>query len=106
MKRLDVVWTRGPSDEDEGFQHRYIIVEIREPWLAVDGDQLILPVYLVERDGAELTDQEPALLKQYGGESLLNDMLLADADLEVGSRWEIGHEEERGRYAGPIPSDD
>lgn len=88
MNRLPVEWLAAPGEEDEipddGLE---LAFTLREPWVAVDADQLILPITV--EDKTTITVEEPydALLKQYGGEGLLNDMLLADADLEAGSSW-------------------
>lgn len=106
MNRLPVFWVPAPDEDDSEDWDRYIAFRVREDWVAVDSDQLLLPVTLLERDGENLEDPQPGLLKQYGGEGLLNDMLMADEDLEKGTEWIVGHAEGRGRYAHPVPTDD
>lgn len=60
---------------------------IAEEWVAVDADQLILPIVVEDKTTISVEDEYRALLKQYGGESLLNDMLMSDQDVEQGTRW-------------------
>jgi len=105
MKRMPVYWVPAPDEEDPEDQDHYIGFILREEWVAVDDDQLILPISLIERDG-ENFDPEPGLLKQYGGEALLNDLLMSDTELEKGTKWIIGHEEGTGRYLEPAAPDD
>lgn len=104
MNRLPVFWVPAPEEDDPDDYDRYVAIRLRDNWVAVDSDQLILPVTITERDGVDL-DPEPGLLKQYGGEGLLNDMLLADQEVEAGSEWIVGHAEGRGRYIEAIPDD-
>lgn len=106
MNRLPVFWVPAPDEDDTDDFERYISFRVREDWLAVDSDQLIIPVTLTERDGTTLDEPQPGLLKQYGGEGLLNDILMADQDLEPGSRWLISHQEGTGRTAEPLPDSD
>lgn len=106
MNKIPVFWVPAPDEDDPDDFDRYIAFRLREEWVAVDNDQLILPVSLLERDGQELEGPQPGILKQYGGEGLLNEMLMSDGDLEKGSEWLVGHMEGRGRYAQPLPSDD
>lgn len=101
MNRRPVVWVPAPDEEDPEDFDRYIAFRVAGEWLAVDADQLILPIVLVERDGEEI-DEQPAILKQYGGEGLLNDLLMAEQDLEQGSEWIVGHQEGVGRYVEEI----
>lgn len=105
MNRLPVVWVPAPDEDDPDDFDRYVAFRLREDWLSVDADQLILPITITERDGEEI-DPRPAILKQYGGEGLLNDLLMADQQLEPGTKWVIGHQEGTGRYCNPIPTDD
>lgn len=101
MERLPTFWVATNDQEEEQAVDRYICVRLRDEWLAVDDDQLIMPVTLLERDGEDL-DPEPGLLKQYGGERLLNDLLMADTDFEAGTEWIIGYQSNRGRYIQPV----
>lgn len=101
MNRIPVFWVPAPDQENSEDLERYISFRIRENWLAVDSDQLILPVTVTERDG-ESIEPRPGLLKQYGGEGLLNDLLLADQELEEGSEWLLSHQEGVGRTIEPI----
>lgn len=102
MKRLPVFWVSAPDEQETDDFERSITFRVTDDWLAVDSDQLILPITLIERDGEQLDEPEPGLLKQYGGEMLLNDLLLAEQDLEAGTRWLLGHQEGRGRYITPL----
>jgi hypothetical protein len=105
MNRLPVFWVGRPDDDDPDDVERSIYFRVTEDWLAVDSDQLILPITLLGRDGEEVEDGKPGLLKQYGGESLLNDLLLADKDLEAGSEWVISYDVDMGFQAYPVTSD-
>lgn len=94
MERLQVFWLSRPEDDDEDSNavgdYRAMRVRIHEEWVAVDADQLILPVTLLWRFDEEGLFQEsgqPGLLKQYGGERLLNDLLLAEKDPAKGTEW-------------------
>lgn len=106
MNRLPVFWVGRPDDDDPDDGERSIHFRLTEEWLAVDSDQLILPVALLGRDGETFEDGKPGLLKQYGGESLLNDLLLSDEDLEVGTEWVISYDSDIGFEAYPVPTDD
>lgn len=70
-----------------------------DDWFAVNDEQLILPIKLLARDGTDLDEPQKGLLKQYGGESMLNDVLvelLQDGDeIDETTRWEIVHSEDR-----------
>lgn len=104
MKRIPTVWVASPDDEDPDDDERSMVVRLREPWCAVERDQLVLPVTVLERDGSELDEPTPALLMQYGGESLLNDLLMAsDGQPEAGSKWLIQHSEGFGRTLAELP---
>lgn len=94
MKRRPVEWLQGPSDKSD-WDTRRLEFTVAGQWVAVDADQLILPIrvqgkYQDDEYLVEISDDEEgyiAILKQYGGEGLLNDMLMSDQDLEQGSRW-------------------
>lgn len=107
MNRLPVVWVRNPdSDENEiEADEDYIIFRIADDWVAVDSDQLILPITLLERNANEVGD-EKALLKQYGGESLLNDMLMSHADVKQGTEWLLTFDVSTGRSIEPFDQPD
>lgn len=106
MNRLPVFWVQVPDEEDQEDVDRSIHFRLREDWVSVDSDQLILPITILGRDGETFSDPQPGILKQYGGEGLLNDMLLSDEDVEAGTEWILGHQEGRGRYVHPVPSED
>lgn len=92
MNRVEVVWCENPGDEDEHPAERgenSITFRVTDEWVATDQDQLLMMVTLLARDGEELAEPVPAILKQYGGEQVLNSMLLNDQDLEKGSEWTI-----------------
>lgn len=97
MNRLPVFWNPAPDPEDSEDFERYIAFRVTADWVSVDDDQLILPVAVTERDGNGFDEGEQGILKQYGGHGLLNDMLLADQDLEAGSEWMLSHQEGIGR---------
>lgn len=105
MNRLPVFWVGRPDEDDPSDDERSIAFRVTDDWLAVDSDQLILPVTLLARDGNDFQEGKPGLLKQYGGESLLNDLLLADADLSAGSTWVISYDEDVGFNAYPTNVD-
>lgn len=96
MQRLPVFWLGRPESDDENrnlsTDYRAMRVRLTEEWVAVDADQLLLPVALLWRFDDEGLLQEPGeagLLKQYGGEKLLNDLLLADKEPTKGSEWVV-----------------
>lgn len=88
MNRIQVEWLASIGDEDDK-DFKQMKVRIREEWVAVDSDQLILPITVIDKSTISVEESYPALLKQYGGESLLNDMLMSDQKLEAGSKWTI-----------------
>lgn len=97
MNRIEVVWCPKPDEDDGPKAENSIEFRVTEEWVATDQDQLILPISLLERDGNVLDEPSPAVLKQYGGEQVLNSMLLADQDLEPGSTWRITRNQRRRR---------
>lgn len=106
MNRLPVYWVEVPDEDDDEDFDRSLHFRLRDDWVAVDADQLILPISVLGRNGETFDGGQPGLLKQYGGEALLNDMLLDDAELERGTEWIVGHQETRGRYVHSVPTDD
>lgn len=104
MNRKETIWCPAPDDDDDADQHD-IAFRVADDWLAVDGRELILPIVMLERDGEDLSDPFPAILKQFGGQSLLNDMLLSDYDVEEGSEWMLVRTADRTTIDG-IPTDD
>lgn len=104
MNRREAIWCPAP-DEDEDAEQHSITFRIADDWLAVDGRELILPVVLLARDGNDLQDQFPAVLKQFGGQSLLNDMLLSDYEVEEGSEWVLVRTADRTTIDG-VPGGD
>lgn len=86
MNRLSKVWVPRPEEDDDQ-QNPYVIFRITDNWLFTDSDQLFLPISLLERNGEQVENGGQEVLAQYGGEELLNDLLLADQDLEKGSTW-------------------
>jgi len=103
MEKLSVFWVNSPDEDDPDDTDHYIGFRLRDEWVAVDDQQLILPISLTERDGETLDESVPGLLKQYGGEGLLTDMLLSDGDIEAGSEWLLSHDVLTGRTIEPIP---
>lgn len=90
MNRRSVVWCQKPDpDDDDAPEEVHIDFRIAADWVATDADQLLLPIVVLERDGQTPPDPYPAILKQYGGERLLNDMLMADQEVEEGTTWRL-----------------
>lgn len=106
MNRLPVFWVGRPDEDDPDDSERSIHFRLTEEWVAVDSDQLIAPVALLGRDGSTFEEAKPGLLKQYGGEGLLNDLLMADTDPEPGSEWVVSYDLEAGFHLYPVPTDD
>lgn len=88
MNRRATFWASQPEDENE---RQSITIRVAGDWVAVDGRQLIMPVKLLMRNGEDLADDHKVgLLKQFGGHTLLNDMLMTDEQqFEEGSCWTI-----------------
>lgn len=88
MNRKPVEWLAAPAEDEEipedGLELHF---RLAEEWVATDSDQLILPITVLSKTTIEVEEPYSALLKQYGGEGLLNDMLMEDQDLEAGSEW-------------------
>jgi len=103
MNRIPVFWVPAPDQDDPDDFERYIAFRVRDDWLAVDDNQLILPISITERDGKTLDASEAGILKQYGGEGLLNDMLMADQQLEPDTKWILSHQEGTGRTMEQLP---
>ena len=90
MNRVDVVWVQKPDEDAEKGAENSITFRVTDEWVATDQDQLLLPITLLSRNGDELAESQPAVLKQYGGEQVLNSILLDDTqDLKPGSTWTI-----------------
>jgi len=89
MNRRSVEWLASPAEDDDAPADGYeMTFKVTEDWFAVDADQLLLPIEVTSKSTIAMPDESyPALLKQYGGEQLLNDMLLSDQELEPGSEW-------------------
>lgn len=105
MNRVEVVWVESPDEDAPQGAENSIRFRVTEEWVATDQDQLLLPITLIERDGEETEDGGvPAILKQYGGDAVLNSMLLADQDLEPGSEWVITRTKHR-RTVEPATTD-
>lgn len=91
IERRAVEWVARPDPDDDSAPsgEQWIHFRMAGDWFAVDADQLILPITVIDQAGVTVEEPYPAILKQYGGEGLLNDMLLSDQDLEQGSNWEM-----------------
>lgn len=95
MKRRPVEWLPR-DDEDEEPRVKSMTFRVVGQWVAVDQDQLLLPIAVEDKTDVEIEDDGyTAILKQYGGESLLNDMLMADQELDRGTRWRLWRDETR-----------
>lgn len=86
MDRKPCEWLAAPDEEDD-VKSSELSFRLAEEWIAVDSDQLILPIVVLDKTGMNVTEPYQALLKQYGGEGLLNDMLMSDQEVEAGSEW-------------------
>lgn len=96
MNRIPTVWVEAPDEDDpDDFDHS-MTFRLRDEWCAVDRDQLVLPVTVLERDGKALDEPKPAVLMQYGGDALLNQLLL-EGDVEDGNKYLLTHAEGFGR---------
>lgn len=89
MKRRPVEWLPAPDEDDETDDFQRIDFVVIEQWVATDQDQLLLPIRVIDKTGVTVNEEYTAVLKQYGGEGLLNDMLMADQELERGSQWRV-----------------
>lgn len=97
MNRRTAEWLPRPDSDDDDAPNTEQRMDFRVAgeWFTVDSDQLVMPIYVIEKTGIEAGEGYPALLKQYGGEKLLNDLLLADEPLEQGSTWRMIRYENR-----------
>lgn len=89
MNRIEVVWCESPEEDAPRDSENSITFRVADEWLATDQDQLLMSIMLLSRDGDDLDEPVPAILKQYGGEQVLNSMLLDEQELEQGSEWTI-----------------
>lgn len=88
MNRRPVEWLGSPGEKEDYPSDGYeLAFRLASDWVAVDSDQLILPIVVLDKSTITVESPYKALLKQYGGESLLNDLLMADQELEEGSEW-------------------
>lgn len=88
MKRRPVEWLAAPDEDDEPSEDGHeMVFKVTRDWFSVDADQLVLPIEVHRKTGISVEEPYTATLKQYGGEGLLNDMLLCDQDLEAGTGW-------------------
>lgn len=88
MQRKPVEWLGAPDDDQDYPPDGYeLIFRAAAEWVAVDADQLILPITLIDKSTITVNEPYSCILKQYGGEGLLNDLLMADQDFEEGSTW-------------------
>jgi hypothetical protein len=100
-----VEWLAGVAEDEEmpadGLE---MVLRLADEWVATDSDQLVLPIVVESKTTIEVEEEYRALLKQYGGEGLLNDMLMSDQDLEQGSRWVLMRTESL-LTVEPLPTD-
>lgn len=87
MNRRPVEWLARPDDDQDELPE--MTIRIAASWVAVDSDQLILPVVVLDKTGINVNEPYTAIFKQYGGEGLLNDMLMSEQEFEEGSEWLI-----------------
>lgn len=107
MNRLPVFWVQrpDPDGEDPAETERSIAFRLTDDWVSVDADQLILPIALTSRNGEDFDEAKTGLLKQYGGEGLLNDILLDGEPLEKGSHWVLQYDADIGFHCYSVPDD-
>lgn len=105
MRRPPVEWLGTPDDDEEyppgGYEMTF---ELLDDWVATDGDQLVARVEVTSKSTITTSEPYEAILKQYGGESLLNDMLLSEQDVEPGSTWLLLRDP-RGLHVHPHTDD-
>jgi len=95
--RLPVFFVPRPDEDAEGpDRNPYIAFDLLGDWVAVDRDKLHCLVELTERNGETYDHPREGLLSQYGGEKLLNDMLLDDQPVAEGSTWLLSYDSELG----------
>lgn len=105
MNRRPVEWLASPSDDEDAPPDGYeLTFRLAGDWFAVDSDQLVLPIVVEDKTTITVEDEYTAILKQYGGEGLLNDMLISEQDLEEGSRWVLMRNEQL-LSVDPLPTD-
>lgn len=105
--RLDAVWVEAPEEDDDDDLERSLTFRLRDQFAVVDRDQLVLPITVLERNGEALEEPKPAMLMQYGGEGLLNDLILeADYQPEAGMKFLLTHAEGFGRDLTLLTDDD
>lgn len=103
MRTLDTFYVPRPQ-EDESEGSKYLAFRLTDTWVAVDGDKLIMPVELTERNGQTLDEPREGLLSQYGGHRLLNQLLLdLDDRPEEGDEFLLEYDEMSGFVIRPVP---
>lgn len=104
MNTLDTFYVPRPQEgESEG--EKYLAFRLREEWVAVDGDKLLLPVTLTERNGQTLDPEREGLLSQYGGHQLLTQLLLdLDDKPRVGDEFILQYDEMSGFRIDAVPA--
>jgi len=105
VNRLQPIWVERP-DEDAEETERSITFRLTDDWVMTDADQLLLPIRLLERNGEPVNGGDGAhgILKQYGGEGLLNSMLMEGQDMEPGTHWCISYSADLGFQAFEVPT--
>lgn len=88
-----------PRPEDE--KQVDMVFELREPWYALDGDKLILPITARSKNGSSIEKGE-GLLSQYGGSELLLNMASSDQLLEAGTEWMLSYRHDWGFIIEPV----
>lgn len=97
MKKKEIVFVTKPDEDAPRGASNSITFRLSGEWWAVDQDQLLLPISLLARDGEDVEEDGgvAAVLKQYGGDGVLNTMLLSDQEVEQGSTWRIERTDHR-----------
>jgi hypothetical protein len=96
MNTLDTFYVPRPRD-DEREGDKYLAFTLTNDWVAIDGEKLLMPVEVTERNGQTFDEPRRGLLSQYGGHKLLNQLLLElDSPPKVGDEFLLEYDEMRG----------
>lgn len=90
MERKRLEWISTPEpDKDDELGETWLEFRLAGEWYSTDNEKLYLPITVLDSPDH---DGEPysAILSQYGGESLLNDLLLCgEPGLDAGDEFRV-----------------
>lgn len=96
MNRRRIEWIDAP-DAEEGEPIEWLSFRVAGEWYATDAEKLYLPITVLASSAMEVQEPYPAMLAQYGGESLLNDLALNDEQpLEQGAEYRVSRSDGAG----------